>query len=62
MFRDKRSAATLSALMNAEQMEQLQEQFIKFIEQQKKRIAQVLAVIHGYGEPSTAFCSSKSGR
>ena len=38
MFRDKRSAATLSVLMNAEQMEQLQEQFIRFIEQQKSAL------------------------
>ena len=38
MFRDKRSAETLSALMNAEQMEQLQKQLIRFIEQQKSAL------------------------
>ena len=38
MFRDKSLAETLSALMNAEQMEQLQKQLIRFIEQQKSAL------------------------
>ena len=38
MFRDERSAATLSAWMNVEQMEQSQEQLIGFMEQQKSAL------------------------